>query len=411
MSSIEKELETLRNNEYNHQQKVNRLRRDIYHTTNHAVSDTLLDELEAEESKLEAILNQLSILHNKTKECGLILKAKSTSKLYTDGIRGKESTGIDVKIYLRMAQIPTSFYHLLNPQTSPLISCEIHADEENESYRRLRVSSFIEGFSAKAVNTCELAADEKHTINQLPTLFQKPVQQLTELTRATLNIKIEDLDGNIEQHQTYPIWMLARTTAPLSVKDPKTGLFIDLKQYLAAFVTPNAPDIMNFLRTAADYHPNKSLVGYQESKENVFIQIKAIFDALKKEAGITYVNSVICFNPNHEMMSQRIRLPRESLTDKEANCIDGTVLYASLLEAISMNPAIVMVPGHAFIGWETWENSNDWEFLETTMTGTHTFEEACASGKKTAKRYNKTNKLKFFSIKSLRANKGITPME
>ncbi|KPA14801.1 hypothetical protein MHK_005004 [Candidatus Magnetomorum sp. HK-1] len=47
-----------------------------------------------------------------------------------------------------------------------------------------------------------------------PTLFQKPVQQLTELTRATLNIKIEDLDGNIEQHQTYPIWMLARTTAP-----------------------------------------------------------------------------------------------------------------------------------------------------------------------------------------------------
>ena len=46
-------------------------------------------------------------------------------------------------------------------------------------------------------------------------------------------------------------------------------------------------------------------------------------------------------------------LPRESLADKEANCINGTVLFASLLEGISMSPAIVLVPGHAFLAWET----------------------------------------------------------
>ncbi len=69
-------------------------------------------------------------------------------------------------------------------------------------------------------------------------------------------------------------------------------------------------------------------------------------------------------------------LPRESLEDKQANCIDGAVLFATLLEAASLNPALVIVPGHAFVAWETWSGSNVWNYLETTMIGTHSFQEA-----------------------------------
>lgn len=86
-------------------------------------------------------------------------------------------------------------------------------------------------------------------------------------------------------------------------------------------------------------------------------------------------------------VNQRGRFPRQGLQDDEASCIDGALLFASLLEAASLSPAIVLVPGHAFIAWETWKQKNQWRFLETTMIGKATFEEACRSAETTAKRY------------------------
>jgi hypothetical protein len=234
---------------------------------------------------------------------------------------------------------------------------------------------------------------------------------VNELTRATLNIVVEDLDGSVELHETEPIWLLARTSAPLAVMDPHTGNWQDLTRYLGAFVTPNAPSLMSFLREAARAHPTGRLVGYQGSPESVAPQIKALFDELKTKAEITYVDSVIAFNPQQGFATQRVRLPRESLADKEANCIDGTVLFASLLEGISMSPAIVLVPGHAFLAWETWRGSKQWRYLETTMIGSSTFEEACASAEKTAQIYKSSDRLRMWSLGELRTKFGITPME
>jgi len=48
-------------------------------------------------------------------------------------------------------------------------------------------------------------------------------------------------------------------------------------------------------------------------------------------------------------MAQRCRLVHESLGSANANCIDGTVLLASFLEAIGIDSYLVMVPGHAFL--------------------------------------------------------------
>jgi hypothetical protein len=104
-------------------------------------------------------------------------------------------------------------------------------------------------------------------------------------------------------------------------------------------------------------------------------------------------------------------LPRESLFDKQANCIDGTVLFASLLEGISMRPAIVLVPGHAFVAWETWTSSGEWRYLETTMIGTSTFEQACLSAETTAKHFAAAKQLRLLPLVQLRSKLGITPME
>lgn len=187
--------------------------------------------------------------------------------------------------------------------------------------------------------------------------------------------------------------------------------------YLGAFVTPNAPDVIGFLRTVAGRHSEARLVGYQVAKNLVEPQVQALYEALK-DIGITYVNSVIAFDPEEGTASQRIRLPRESLRDRAANCIDGTVLFASLLEAMSLNPGIVLVPGHAFVSWEAWPNSGEWLYLETTMIGSHGYDAARRRGDELAQVYEQQSHqaeeplmFRRWSVRDLRALRRITPME
>jgi hypothetical protein len=227
-------------------------------------------------------------------------------------------------------------------------------------------------------------------------------------------------------HRTIPIWLLARSTAPLSVKDPSTGKWKDLTQYLGAFVTPNAPEIMAYLPKIRAKHPDQRIVGYQLSpekaaakekidKDEVASQVKAMFETLKED-GVGYVNSVIDFTPESDTANnQRVRVPRESLKDTSANCIDGAVLMASLLEAMSLNPAIVIIPGHAFLAWETWNLNDDWRYLETTMVSSNSFEEACTQADLTAAKWQALDlgakkMFKRWSLRDLRAM-GITPLE
>jgi hypothetical protein len=156
---------------------------------------------------------------------------------------------------------------------------------------------------------------------------------------------------------------------------------------------------------------DRQICGYQDDPESVTLQVEAIYWALK-EAGITYINSVIDYGAPPGQAIQRTRLPRESLAGRAANCIDGTVLFASLLEGASLNPAIVLIPGHALVGWESWDGSDEWSFLETTMIGSHDFEAACRSGQKQygeAQTYGRT-RLITHKLPELRA-RGIWPME
>lgn len=411
MSTTKEQQDTNKRHEYAVRNKVERLRREIFQQKDLSASHALMDELVEAEQELEEIGSQ-SVVDEKESLRGVIINTEHKATR-----RGLGTTGLEAKVFLKMEHVPTSMYHLLDPDDHPLIVCEVKAAQRGTvggagDKRRVRVTSFIEKYSAKAVNTFEIPeGEEPFSFKQLPTLFINEIRNLTELTRGTLNILVEDLDGRVEIHETKPIWMLANTSAPLAIKDPSSGTWLDMTRYLGAFVTPNAPSLMKFLRTAANYHPAKRLVGYQGSEAEVTQQVKALFDALKSDAHIVYVNSVIDFNPDKGAATQRVRLPRESLSDGQANCIDGTVLFASLLEAASLNPAIVLIPGHAFLAWETWENSNKWRFLETTMIGTSTFEEACRSAENTAKIYSKSQQLKQYPLSKLRTQHGVMPME
>lgn len=399
------DLIELRRQEYDESQTALALRREVFEQGKRE----LMQDLFAAEVRLAEVSDARAAAE---RTAGVAIGGPAASPRLE--LLGAETTKLDAQIGLRLAQIPTALVHLFTQETLPLVACRVK--NHDEKTRRLRFTTFVEGYSAQAIDTLEIPRGQEAVVQQLPTFFTDRLRTVTELTRATVNVEIRDLDARTEQQKTLPVWLLARTTAPLQVLDPAGGALLDVTQYLGAFVTPNHPEVIRFTRSAADDHPQKRLMGYQISQEEVEPQVEAIYTALKRHE-LRYVNSIIHFTPEAGSQNQRVRLPRETLADKAGNCIDLTLLFCSLLEAISMNPAIVIIPGHAFVGWETWRNSGSWRYLDATMIPEAAFADAVATGEETAKFWSETSKaeakpkmFRRWSMRELRAQ-GITPLE
>ena len=69
------------------------------------------------------------------------------------------------------------------------------------------------------------------------------------------------------------------------------------------------------------------------------------------------------------MFAQRVRTFDDAFEAAQINCVDGSVLFASLLKAININPILVRIPGHMFVGYYTDKSHRDMNFLETTLIG------------------------------------------
>ena len=296
-----------------------------------------------------------------------------------------------VSVILLTSVVPTAFCHNLTADDFPLV--EIAVDNRAHQARTAQVyaQSFIEGFSDATVASVMVPPDESGQIALLPVLQHGACSNLNEIRPATLRVTIRLYGSGSEfllHDQTYPVQLHAFDTALLGICAPD-GSIVDLTDYLSAFVTPHAPEVEDLLRKALNHHPKRKIVGYQgasaieDARRITREQVEAIYSALKRDAGLAYVNSPLNFGKLEGQITQRVRLPSTSIHEDQsrANCIDGSVLYASLLELADLQPLIVIVPGHAFVGWRVWRDVDQFEFLETTLIGADSFENALRVGR------------------------------
>lgn len=146
-----------------------------------------------------------------------------------------------------------------------------------------------------------------------------------------------------------------------------TGL---MPQTIASFITPNHPAINSVVvRSAAilkQLTGSSALDAYQSgNSDEVRYQVAAVFAAIH-ETGIVYRG----VPASYEEIGQRITMPDQVLASKTANCLELTLLMASVLEAIGINCVIVLQKGHAYLGvWlvddcNTCSVSDDPSFIE-----------------------------------------------
>jgi hypothetical protein len=335
------------------------------------------------------------------------------------GVLGEQTTGLEVKTELLMQPLPTGMYHLLDPLTEPLLAVTVRVGPDVKGTKRVCVKAYLEGLSAQAVRTVEIPPGEHETFKLLPTLFPEQARALTEIQRATLHVLVEDLDAVRERHDTFSVVCLSRNSSFNTVRRPalpgQPEQLLDLTRYYGAWVTPHVEEVQRLVQRASQFLPARELRGYFGADPgSVTEQVKALFQALKEE-DLTYVNSAIDYGAPEGTATQRTRLPRETLANGSANCMDGTVLMASLIEGASLDPALVLLPGHAFVGWDTGDDSDpakQWRFLETTMIADATFEAACQTAQRWYDEHRRyyPDRLKMHRLSELRA-RGIWPME
>jgi len=155
--------------------------------------------------------------------------------------------------------------------------------------------------------------------------------------------------------------------------------FYDTDWLYAAYVNENHPAVQQILREALATGEVSSFAGYQTDARGVRKQVKAVWQALRRR-GIRY-SSINRPSAKPEGVGvQHVRLLNEALESRQANCVEGSCLLASVFYKIGLETSLVSLPEHMLVGVSLDPKGRQQLFLETTMLDDSTFEEAAESG-------------------------------
>jgi hypothetical protein len=255
----------------------------------------------------------------------------------------------------------------------------------SEQALRQRVAVRVVGWSDTEIQVAELPAGVIRTYTFAPTFLPRFYEN-HEIVAATAEVVVSEMSGGATVYET---------TVPVrirSAEDIYWGEGFKYAPFIASWVTPHDLKLEETLAQAKSFLPDHRLPGYESWKNaeqqelETYREAKAIYTALKG-LGLSYVKSSDTLGGN-KSLSERVRKPRISLAQTSANCIDAAVMYASLFENLGMEPTVVIVPGHAYVGVRVAHGSPKFLFIDVALTGGVPFETAVASAERGLAKYD-----------------------
>jgi len=186
---------------------------------------------------------------------------------------------------------------------------------------------------------------------------------------ATVTYRVHVNDVDLGQ-RTVPIRVRSVNDVPYMAIGPG-GKPLDLSFLFAAYVNESHPLVQDILQKALNWRAVNGFDGYQSDPEGVRLQVFALWNTLQRDqVHYSNITTPSALSPSRHVQSQAVRFIDQSFSSQQANCVDGSVLFASLLYKIGIQPVLVLKPGHMFVGYYLDAGHKNVEFLETTMLGT-----------------------------------------
>jgi hypothetical protein len=203
------------------------------------------------------------------------------------------------------------------------------------------------------------------------------LERVSESYPTTVEYSVQ-VAGKSEAQKTISIQVHSVNDVPFAIA-LRSGKVKSLSPLFAGFVDENDPFIQSLLQQALAVHAVNQFDGYQSGPQGVEMQVFAIWNALQRRR-IHYSSTatasaespwgwVSVGEPDGHVLSQTVRFLDQSISNQQANCIDGAVLFASALYKIGIDPVLVILPGHAFVGYYVDPQHHHPQFLETTLIG------------------------------------------
>jgi hypothetical protein len=226
------------------------------------------------------------------------------------------------------------------------------------------VAAQVHGWSRRFVQRLSLAPNETRTVRLNPELLPQAFAN-GEIRPATLEVEAGALGGPADYNETRPLYLHAAS-------DFFWGSNLVNAPFIARWVTPHDPAVLQLVSSSRKFVPRGRLAGYElpnhgagDVAAQVKDEVRGVFEAIK-QLGLSYVDSTSTYG-RFASQTERVRLPGETLALSGANCIDLSVAFASAMENLGMQPVIVLVPGHAFSGVRLGRGSAQILYLDLTV--------------------------------------------
>jgi len=191
------------------------------------------------------------------------------------------------------------------------------------------------------------------------------LSQCTQATPATMTYRVTV--GEITQEKSVTVTFRSINDCPLCFQDGDT--LVNTNFIFASYVNEQHPFIDKLLREALDIGLVDAFAGYQAgTEEDVLRQVYALWDLLV-ERDVRYSSVTTTAADSSEIGSQHVRLLEETINNQQANCVDGSVLFVSMLRKIDIEASLVLVPGHCYVTFFLDKEQTKQIGLETTLIG------------------------------------------
>lgn len=207
------------------------------------------------------------------------------------------------------------------------------------------------------------------------------------------NIKVSvSIDGKPATEKLETVNVRAVNDCISSYPD-EDGNPIEVNWTFAAYINENHPEIHRIMSEAKDADGNPmTFAAYQGDKETVLAEVESIWNALERR-GLRYSSITTPSLAENAVYSQFVRRVGEVLATEQANCVDGSVLMASILRRMGLDVYLIVLPEHMFLAIKLEEDDDDDDVtslkeltgIETTELGAGSFEDALSSGEEQMK--------------------------
>ena len=322
--------------------------------------------------------------------CFLRGPGKPLARLFTSFVNGKKAE-VDRDVIVSVPQALKVFQTALcvaDPDVSHAIVTFLVTNRSKKQIT-VRLEAQLEQYSLTRPKVLNIPPNGEERFEMRVTMEKKATENLRNPAHTQIRYKVEQTSpsSTLLDEDAMFVKVLAVDQFTFARKDHVENTLLNFSWLIAAWVDGEADGIASVVTevAAAVRALGMAPTGYPKvggpaAEAEVMAQVSEIYAALRRR-GIVYQSRTIAPFQDGNDFSQRVRLPSVSLANGCANCLDGAVLFASLLRAFDLDPVILFLPDHALVGWKMTRTAGaELRFLEITELADKDFAGACVTG-------------------------------